>query len=56
MKLALLFLIAASAWASSVTLTWTASTSAGVTGYKIYRGMVNGGPYALVGNNIVGNS
>ena len=29
-------------------LTWTASTSTGVTGYKVYRSTVNGGPYALV--------
>lgn len=29
-------------------LSWTASTSAGVTGYKVYRSTINGGPYALV--------
>ena len=32
----------------TVTLTWTASISAGVTGYKVYRSTVNGGSYALV--------
>jgi hypothetical protein len=32
----------------SVTLSWTASSSANVTGYKVYRGAVSGGPYALV--------
>ncbi len=32
-----------------VSLTWTASTSSGVTGYKIYRGTASGGPYGNVG-------
>ena len=32
----------------SATLNWTASISAGVTGYKIYRGTASGGPYTLV--------
>ena len=32
----------------TATLTWTASVSAGVTGYKVYRSTANGGPYALV--------
>jgi hypothetical protein len=32
----------------SATLNWTASTSSGVTGYKIYRGTVTGGPYTLL--------
>src|SRR5689334_14157797 len=34
--------------AHSVTLTWNASTSSGVTGYKVYRGSVSGGPYSLL--------
>lgn len=29
-------------------LAWTASTTAGVTGYKVYRATVSGGPYTLV--------
>jgi hypothetical protein len=29
----------------SVTLTWTASASTGVTGYNVYRSTVSGGPY-----------
>jgi hypothetical protein len=32
----------------SATLNWTASTSTGVTGYKIYRGTTSGGPYTLL--------
>jgi fibronectin type 3 domain-containing protein len=32
----------------AVTLTWGASTSQGVTGYKVYRGTTSGGPYSLV--------
>jgi fibronectin type 3 domain-containing protein len=31
-----------------VTLTWTQSTSAGITGNNVYRGTVSGGPYALL--------
>ncbi len=34
----------------SVSLTWTASTSSGVAGYKVYRGTASGGPYTLVGS------
>jgi hypothetical protein len=30
------------------TLTWTLSTTAGVTGQKVYRGTVSGGPYINV--------
>jgi fibronectin type 3 domain-containing protein len=29
-------------------LTWTPSTSVGVTGYNVYRGTVSGGPYVLL--------
>jgi fibronectin type 3 domain-containing protein len=29
----------------SVTLTWTASTTSGVTGYNVYRSSTTGGPY-----------
>jgi hypothetical protein len=29
----------------SVTLTWAASTTSGVTGYNVYRSTTNGGPY-----------
>lgn len=32
----------------SVTVKWTASSSAGVTGYKIYRGTTSGGPYSAL--------
>ena len=31
-----------------VTSTWTASTSANVTGYNVYRGTQTGGPYAKI--------
>lgn len=34
--------------AHSVSLNWTASTSSGVTGYKVYRGTASGGPYSLL--------
>lgn len=32
----------------SNTLTWTLSSTSGVTSQKIYRGTVNGGPYTLL--------
>jgi fibronectin type 3 domain-containing protein len=32
----------------SVSLSWTASNSSGVTGYKVYRGTASGGPYTLL--------
>jgi fibronectin type 3 domain-containing protein len=32
----------------SVQLTWTASTTAGVTGYNVYRGTTTGGPYTKI--------
>jgi fibronectin type 3 domain-containing protein len=31
----------------SVSLTWTSSTSAGITSYNLYRGTATGGPYTL---------
>jgi fibronectin type 3 domain-containing protein len=31
-----------------VTLTWTQSTSTGLTGNNVYRGTVSGGPYTLL--------
>ena len=34
--------------AHSVTLNWNASTSANVTGYKVYRGTASGGPYSFL--------
>ena len=34
----------------SVSISWTPSTSAGVTSYNVYRSSVSGGPYAVVGN------
>lgn len=32
----------------TATLSWTASASANVTGYKVYRSIVNGGSYSLI--------
>lgn len=32
----------------SVTLTWVASVTPGVSGYQVYRGTASGGPYTLV--------
>ena len=40
--------VAGSTVAHSVTLTWTASTSANVAGYNIYRSSVSGGPYTKI--------
>lgn len=37
----------------AVTLNWAASTSSGVTGYKVYRGTTSGGPYTLVKSSAV---
>lgn len=34
--------------AHSVALNWAASTSSGVTGYKVYRGTASGGPYTAI--------
>lgn len=36
-----------------VTLTWNASQSQGVTGYKVYRGTATGGPYSLITPTVV---
>jgi fibronectin type 3 domain-containing protein len=32
----------------SATLTWTQSTTTGITGNNVYRGTVSGGPYTLL--------
>jgi len=37
----------------SATLSWTASTSSGVTGYNVYRSAVSGGPYTKVNATLV---
>ena len=37
----------------SVALSWTASTSIGVTGYNVYRGTTSSGPYAMVSSSLV---
>lgn len=34
--------------ARTVTLTWTASVSSGVAGYRVFRGTVSGGPYTQI--------
>jgi hypothetical protein len=39
----------------TVALTWTPSSSSGVT-YSVYRGTVSGGPYILLVSGVVGNS
>jgi len=38
--------------AHSAALSWTASTST-VSGYNVYRGTVNGGPYTLINPSLV---
>lgn len=38
--------------AHSATLSWTASTST-ISGYNVYRGTVNGGPYTLINTSLV---
>jgi fibronectin type 3 domain-containing protein len=40
----------------SVSLKWTASTSPNVRYYKVYRGTVSGGPYALRATNVKATS
>jgi len=53
-KLALLlFLPGFAAAQHSVSLSWTASTSANVAGYRIYRGTTSGGPYSLLISSLV---
>ena len=47
-QIALLFLIAETARAATVTLAWTASTSSDVSNYRIKWGFVQGGPYTHV--------
>jgi len=37
----------------SVALSWTASTSSGVVGYRVYRATQSGGPYTLITNTAV---
>jgi hypothetical protein len=37
----------------SVSLTWTASTSAGIAGYNVYRGTTSGGPYTILNTGLV---
>ena len=44
------------ATAHSVNLNWTASTSANVAGYNVYRGAASGGPYTKVNSAMVGGS
>jgi hypothetical protein len=36
-----------------VSLSWTASTSSGVTGYNIYRGTASGGPYSQLNTSLI---
>ncbi|HEY6290504.1 MAG TPA: fibronectin type III domain-containing protein [Terriglobia bacterium] len=38
----------------SASLTWTASTSSGVTGYNVYRSTTNGGPYTKLTSSPLG--
>jgi fibronectin type 3 domain-containing protein len=38
----------------SVTLTWTASTTSGVTGYNVYRSATTGGPYTKLTSTALG--
>lgn len=37
----------------SVTLNWAASASPTVTGYKVYRSLISGGPYTLLTTSLV---
>jgi len=37
----------------SVTLSWTASSSSGVTGYNIYRAQTSGGSYSKLNTSVV---
>jgi len=40
----------------SVTLSWSASTSSGVSYYNVYRGTISGGPYSLVKSGVTSAS
>lgn len=40
----------------SITVTWTASVSTGVTGYNVYRSTVSGGPYTKVAPLVAGTT
>src|SRR6516225_9573385 len=40
----------------SVTVTWTASTSTGVTGYNVFRSQTTGGPYTQMNTNLIGGT
>jgi len=42
--------------AHAVDLTWSASTTSTVVGYKVYRGSQSGGPYALLTTSAVSGS
>jgi hypothetical protein len=37
----------------SVSLTWTASASANISGYNVYRSTTNGGPYTMLNSSLV---
>jgi len=39
--------------AHSVSLSWNASTSPNISGYKVYRGSVSGGPYTLISASVI---
>ena len=39
--------------AHSVALSWTASTSSGISGYNIYRGVTSGGPYSKLNSALI---
>lgn len=43
------FILSVPSFASSVTLHWTASITPNVDHYKVYRALVSGGPYTLMG-------
>ncbi|HXJ91311.1 MAG TPA: fibronectin type III domain-containing protein [Terriglobia bacterium] len=50
-------IMAPAAPSHSVTLTWTASTTSGVTGYNVYRSTTTGGPYTkLTSTAVTGTS
>lgn len=40
----------------SVTLSWTASTSSNISGYKLYRGTASGGPYTVISASLIGGT